>query len=153
VGGGRILGEACHLIDLARFLVDAPILEAVAHPLRGKWESDLSPDTAQISMEFEDGSIASIQYFANGHRSFPKERIEVFASGRILQLDNFRTLRAFGWSGFRASRNWFQDKGHAAGVMALLQAVRTGGPPPIPAQEVFEVSRFAIEVAESLSGQ
>jgi len=153
VGGGRILGEACHFIDLARFLVGAPIVAASGGAMRGKSGAVSSLDTAQISLEFEDGSIASIQYYANGHRSFPKERVEVFASGRILQLENFRVLRGFGYSGFRGFRTWRQDKGHAACVQAFLRAVESGGPSPIPAGEIFEVSRVAIDVAEGVRGR
>jgi len=151
VGGGRIIGEACHFIDLARFLVGARIVSASASGMRSGRESTLSPDTVHISLEFEDGSIASIQYYANGHRSFPKERVEAFASGRILQLENFRVLRGFGCPGFRRFRTWRQDKGHVACVQAFLTAVESGGPSPIPAEEIFEVSRVAIEVAEGLS--
>jgi predicted dehydrogenase len=151
VGGGRILGEACHLIDLARFLVGARIVGASARAMRGRSGVAPSQDTAQISLEFEDGSIACIQYYANGHRSFPKERVEVFASGRILQLENFRVLRGFGFPGFRGFRTWRQDKGHAACIRAFLRAVESGGPSPIPAEEIFEASRVAIEVVEGLS--
>ncbi len=153
VGGGRILGEACHFIDLARFLVGARIVGASAGAMRGGNGAAPSLDTVQISLEFEDGSIASIQYYANGHRSFPKERVEVFASGRILQMENFRVLRGFGCPGFRGFRTWRQDKGHAACVQAFLKAVRSGEPSPIPAEEIFEVSRVAIDVAEGLSGR
>jgi predicted dehydrogenase/threonine dehydrogenase-like Zn-dependent dehydrogenase len=153
VGGGRILGEACHFIDLARFLVGARIVGASAGAMRGRSGVAASLDTAQISLEFEDGSIASIQYYANGHRSFPKERVEVFASGRILQLENFRVLRGFGCPGFRGLRTWRQDKGHAACVQAFLRAVETGGPSPIPAEEIFEVSRVAIDVVEGFMGR
>lgn len=153
IGGGRILGEACHFIDLARFLVGARIVKASADAMRVSRAAAPNLDTAQITLEFEDGSIASIQYYANGHRSFPKERIEVFASGQILQLDNFRVLRGFGCPGFRSFRTWRQDKGHAACVQAFLRSIESGGPSPIPAEEIFEVSRFAIEVAESLGGR
>jgi predicted dehydrogenase len=153
MGGGRILGEACHLIDLARFLVGAGIVKASASAMRAGSGAAGAPDTVQISLDFEDGSIASIQYYANGHRSFPKERVEVFASGRILQLENFRVLRGFGWPGFRAFRTWRQDKGHAACVKAFLRAVASGGPSPIPADEIFEVSRVAIEAAEGFRGR
>lgn len=153
MGGGRILGEACHLIDLARFLAGAGIVKASASAMRAGSGVAGAPDTAQISLDFEDGSIASIQYYANGHRSFPKERVEVFASGRILQLENFRVLRGFGWPGFRVFRTWRQDKGHAACVKAFLTAVASGGPSPIPADEIFEVSRVAIEVAEGFGGR
>jgi predicted dehydrogenase len=152
-GGGRILGEACHYIDLARFLVGARIVKASTSAMRGRLGVAANWDTAQIALEFEDGSIASIQYFANGHRSFPKERIEVFASGWILQLENFRVLRGFGCPGLRTFRTWRQDKGHTACVQAFLKAVELGEAPPIPAGEIFEVSRVAIDVAESLLGR
>jgi predicted dehydrogenase len=150
IGGGRIVGEACHFIDLARFLVGEPITSVSAEVMR---TSSGTQDTAQISLKFLDGSIASIQYYANGHRSFPKERVEVFASGRILQMENFRLLRGYGWSGFRPYRTWKQDKGHVACMQAFLRAVSSGGSSPIPADEIFEVSKVAIEVAEGLRGQ
>lgn len=150
VGGGRILGEACHLIDLARFLIGKRIVKASGRAMRNDNNEPRSPDTAQISLEFEDGSIASIEYYANGHRSFPKERVEVFASGRILQLENFRILRGFGCPRFHTFRTWRQDKGQTACVQAFLKAASLGEPSPIPAEEIFEVSRIAIEVANSL---
>ena len=151
IGGGRILGEACHFIDLARFLVGARIVEARAEAMRPGRGPAHSLDTAHISVKFEDGSIASIQYYANGHGSFPKERIEVFASGRILQLENFRVLRGFGFRGFKSFRTWRQDKGHACCVQAFLNAISSGAPSPIPAAEIFEVSRIAIELVERLN--
>ena len=153
IGGGRILGEACHHIDLARFLVGSRIVGASAGAMRGCNGLPRTLDTTQISLEFEDGSIAVIQYYANGHRSFPKERVEVFASGRILQMENFRVLRGFGCPGFRGFRTWRQDKGQIACVQAFLKAVASGGPSPIPTEEIFEVSRVAIEVVESLMGR
>jgi predicted dehydrogenase len=149
IGGGRILGEACHFIDLARFLVGHRIVGANAEAMRS---SGATLDTAQISLCFEDGSIASIQYYSNGHRSFPKERVEVFAEGRILHLENFRILRGFGSPEFQTHRTWKQDKGQTACMQAFLQAVSSGEQSPIPAEEIFEVSGVAIEVAEGLRG-
>lgn len=148
-GGGRILGEACHLIDLARFLIGAPIVRAAASAMRPAAGTP-SPDTAQLTLNFADGSLASIQYYANGHRTFPKERVEAFAGGRMLQLDNYRVLRSFGWPKARGFRTWRQDKGHGACVRAFLEAVEQGGPAPIPAAEIFEVSRVAIELSVQL---
>lgn len=148
IGGGRVIGEACHFIDLARFLIGQPIRKAAAAAMRGNQQC---PDTAQITLEFEDGSLASLQYYANGHRSFAKERIEVFAAGKILQLDNFRVLRGYGWPGFRTFRTWKQEKGHAASVQAFLNAIKSGCSAPIPAQEIFEVSRITIEIAGYLT--
>ncbi len=73
----------------------------------------------------------------------------MFVGGRVLQLDNFRRLRGFGWSGFRRTRLWRQDKGQKAAPAAFLEAVRSGGPAPIPHDELLEVSRVTIEIADA----
>ena len=142
VGGGRVIGEACHFIDLLRFLAGAPITA---------WEKAAmeaaTGDTLSILLTFADGSTGTVHYFANGSKSFPKERLEVFVGGRVLQLDNFRKLTGFGWPGFRKMNLWRQDKGQRACAAAFVQALRTGGPTPIPFDEILEVSRVAIEVA------
>jgi len=87
-----------------------------------------------------------VHYFPNGHASFAKERIDVFAGGRILQLDNFRTLRGYGWSGLRQARRWRQDKGQTACVTAFIAAIRAGSSAPIPLEEILEVSRVTVAV-------
>ena len=142
-GGGRIAGEACHLIDLARFLVGAPITD-VRSTVMGASEP---ADTASISLVFEDDSLATVHYFANGSKRYPKERFEVFSGGRVLVNDNFRTMKAYGWPGVRTLRLRSQDKGHQAGVAAFLSAVRSGGPPPIPLDEILEVSEASLRAA------
>ncbi|MEM1297696.1 MAG: bi-domain-containing oxidoreductase [Pseudomonadota bacterium] len=149
VGGGRIVGEGCHFIDLARHLVGAPIasLQALALAPGGA----TPPDRVQMLIGFEDGSTATIQYLANGNKGFPKERIEVFAAGRILQLDNFRTLRGWGWPAFSTKRMWRQDKGNAAAVAAFCKAVRTGQA-AIPLDEILEVSRWSIRAQAMVQG-
>ncbi len=88
-----------------------------------------------------------MHYFANGTKAFPKERLEVFAAGRVLQLDNFRSLRGFGWPGFRRMNLWRQDKGQKACVRHFMNALASGGPSPIPLEDVLEVSRVSIEIA------
>lgn len=143
-GGGRILGEACHFIDIARFLAAAPIVEASVDVMA---DSAGIGDTATLSLRFGDGSIASIHYFANGNREVPKERIEVFQSGRIMVLDNFRSVKGFG-TGLKA-RSRTQDKGQARCVEAFLDSVRVGTRDPIPFEELLEVSRVTVELASA----
>lgn len=142
IGGGRTIGEACHFIDLLRFLACAPITA---------WgRADMvSPthDTVSLSLSFADGSIGTIHYFANGNKAFPKERLEVFASGGILQLDNYRKLTGFGWPGFSKMNLWRQDKGQKACAKAFVDAIEGKGPVPIPFEEIVEVSRISIELA------
>jgi hypothetical protein len=95
--------------------------------------------------------MAQVIYLANGHRAFPKERVEVFTAGRVLQLDNFRILRGFGWSGFRTMRLWRQDKGINACAAAFVDAIADGRSSPIPAAEVFEVAQATLEAADQLA--
>lgn len=142
VGGGRIIGEACHFIDLLRFLAGSRI---ASHQV-ARMDS-LTKDSVSISLKFEDGSMGVVHYFANGSKAFPKERLEVFAAGRVLQLDNFRKLQGFGWPGFTKMNLWRQDKGQKACAAAFVQAITTGGPAPIPLEEIFEVARVSIEVS------
>jgi predicted dehydrogenase len=109
----------------------------------------LTKDTISIQLEFADGSIGTIHYFANGSKAFPKERLEIFAAGSILQLDNFRRLTGFGWPGFKKMNLWKQDKGQNACVQAFVDALVQKKSAPICAQELFEVSRVAIKISES----
>jgi predicted dehydrogenase len=139
VGGGRIIGEACHFVDLLRHLADSEI----EHASIDRMQSTCG-DTATINLRFRDGSIGTIHYFANGSKAIPKERLEVFAGGRVLQLDNYRVLRGFGWPKFRTMRLWRQDKGQANCAAAFLGAI-TGNAdsslPLIPPAQLFEVGR------------
>jgi predicted dehydrogenase len=148
-GGGRILGEGCHFIDLLRYFAASPIVAASITTIGRGPAVAVRDDNASISLEFGDGSIGSVHYFANGSKEFPKERLEVFCDGAVLVLDNFVRLTGYGWRGFRNERLLRQDKGQAACIAAFVDAVRTGGPPPIPLDELIEVSRVSIRLAEA----
>lgn len=150
VGGGRIVGEACHFIDLMRFLAGTRIVGYDAVGLRPVSGGAPTKENATITLAFEDGSVGTIVYLANGHKTFPKERLEVFNGGRILALDNFRHLRGYGWPGFSKMNLRRQDKGQKACAAAFVDAVRSGGPSPIPLDEILEVSRVAVGVAAAL---
>lgn len=153
VGGGRIIGEACHFIDLMRFLAGSEIVSVQARRMGDNDFESITEDKATIILGFADGSFGTIHYFANGAASFPKERVEVFAAGRVLQLDNFRKLTGFGWPGFSKMNLWRQDKGQNACAAAFLQAIEQGSATPIPANEIFEVARVTIEAAQLLRAQ
>lgn len=142
-GGGRVIGEGCHFIDLLRHLVGQPITAWGRSSMVAA-----SQDTVTLNLQFADGSTGTIHYFANGAKLFPKERLEVFASGGVLQLDNYRKLTGFGWPGFKKMNLWRQDKGQRACAAAFLEALRSGGPAPISVEEIFEVSRISIELAQ-----
>ncbi|PCG09105.1 dehydrogenase [Sphingomonas ginsenosidimutans] len=152
IGGGRIIGEACHFVDLMRFLAGAPIVEVAARRIGDTPHLEVTEDKASITLGFADGSFGTIMYLANGAASFPKERIEVFAAGRVLQIDNFRRMTGFGWPGFRKQNLLRQDKGQAACAAAFVDSVKRGTP-AIPPAELFEVARATIEAAAILRRQ
>jgi predicted dehydrogenase/threonine dehydrogenase-like Zn-dependent dehydrogenase len=149
IGGGRIIGEACHFIDLLRHLAGAPIISHHVQKMGHGKGVAITDDKVSITLSFEDGSFGTIHYLANGANAFPKERLEVFAGGRILQLDNFRKLKGYGWPGFSNMNLWKQDKGQSNSAKAFLEAIRLGEACPIPASELFEVARITIEAAHS----
>jgi len=150
VGGGRIVGEVCHFIDLLRFLSGSPITGFQAAAIGNAGSNEVADDKASITLQFADGSIGTILYLANGHKSFPKERLEIFAAGRILQLDNFRRLEGYGWPEFGQMKLFRQDKGQKACATAFVRAIERGADSPIAFNELLEVSRVTIEIADAL---
>ena len=146
VGGGRIIGEGCHFIDLARFIAGSPIVTHQVAPMCGG-DGRLG-DCVAIQLTFADGSIGTIHYLANGSKSFPKERIEIFSAGKVLTCDNFRKSVEIG--GKRKLKTSGQDKGHKAELKAFADALSSGNGWPIPADELLEVSRVTIDVDAEL---
>lgn len=146
-GGGRIIGEACHFIDFARFLAGSPIKSVSGNVLQT--DHNNCYDTVSISISFDNGSIATVHYFANGHRSFPKERIEVFQAGKVFSLNNFSELAQYNTSK-QKSRVWKQNKGQVECCSVFVDAIEAGAQSPIPFPELMEVSKWTIEVANSL---
>jgi predicted dehydrogenase len=122
-GGGRLVGEACHFIDLLRYLAGCAIVSVQVVAIGAAPGVRVREDKASVTLGFADGSIGTIHYFANGHKAFPKERLEVFCAERILQLDNFRKLSGWGWPGFSGMGLWRQDKGQQACVEAFVRAI------------------------------
>ena len=151
-GGGRIVGEGCHFIDLLRFLAGAPITQVQGLQMGIAPGVTIREDKATISMAYADGSFGTVHYLANGHRSFPKERLEVFCGGSVLQLDNFRALHGFGWPGFTKLKLRRQDKGQSACAAAFIAAIQQGGAAPISADEIFEVTAATFDAVASLDG-
>ena len=148
-GGGRIIGECCHFIDLIRFLVGKKIVSINGQAMFSGSARDIMVDQSSITLGFENGSFGTILYLSNGASSFPKERVEVFTEGKVLQLDNFRKLKGFGWSGFKKMSLWSQDKGQNDCAAAFVAAVETGIP-CIPIEEIFEVARITIQANDIL---
>ena len=146
-GGGRIIGEGCHFIDFITFLVGAaPVcVSTVALPDGGKYRED----NLSMTFTFPDGSVGVVDYLANGDKSFPKERVEVFCGGRIAVLDDFRALEMIR-DGRRKTVKGTQDKGWRDEWVAFAKAIREGGEPPIPYEQLFGVTKASFAAAESL---
>lgn len=152
IGGGRIIGEGCHFIDLARHLAGATITSIHATSI-GRTAADKNPeDKALITLNFANGTVASIQYLANGHKSFPKERIEVFCGENIWRIDNFRRFESFGAARVRGSGPAGQNKGQEEMADAVMVTLREGGASPIPFGELVEVANHTIIADRLLRG-
>jgi predicted dehydrogenase/NADPH:quinone reductase-like Zn-dependent oxidoreductase len=149
IGGGRIVGEACHFIDFLTCLAGAsPVsVHAQALPDSGRYRQD----NVVITLTFPDGSLGTLTYLANGDRSLPKERLEVFCAGRVAVLDDFRALELI-QNGRRKSfvSRLRQDKGHQAAWESFVKAVKAGGPPPIPYDQLLGVTQAAFCALDSL---
>jgi len=149
VGGGRIIGEGCHFVDTLRFLAGACIERVRAAAVSGSPDG-VDEDKTALVLDFADGSLGVINYFASGHKAYPKERLEAFCDGKVLALNNFRQLRGHGWRRFRRMVLRRQDKGHRGAVEAFLRAVASGGPAPIPYDEVEEVTLATFAAVRSM---
>lgn len=142
IGGGRIVGECCHFIDLLRFFAGSPIIGHDIISMR-----DGVCDTATINLNFANGSIGTIHYFCNGHPSFPKERIQIFQNGLVIEIDNFRRSSGFGSRKLSGAQRFHQDKGQIGCARAFVEAISEGQASPIPFGEIVEVSRVSVELA------
>lgn len=150
IGGGRLLSEAIHFIDLLRFLAGHPITDVKATCLGPTKAVAVREDKLTLTLTFADGSIGTVHYFGNGAPDFPKERLEVFCAGRVVQIDNFKKMRAYNWPGFRTLNLFTMDKGHAAEIAAVIASGVAGQPSPIPFEEIREVMDAAFRALEAL---
>lgn len=147
VGGGRIVGEAIHWVDLARALTGSAIISLRLSVARTRDGCPID-DIAHLALSFADGSTAVVHYLASGARSFPKERIECFFDGKTIGIDNWRRLRRFGVRGPLLERTKAMNKGQREEMFAWKHAVIESGKPPIPVEELFEITRWSIRAAE-----
>ena len=148
-GGGRIIGEGCHFIDFLTFLVGSPPISVQAYglPDDGRYRED----NVIIVLVFSDGSLGTINYLANGDKAYPKERVEVFSSGRVAVLDDFRTLETVHQGKRQVSRSTLrQDKGHRGEWVAFSTAILSGGPAPIAYEQLFGVTEASFAIMDAL---
>jgi predicted dehydrogenase/threonine dehydrogenase-like Zn-dependent dehydrogenase len=147
VGGGRIIGEACHFIDLITYLTGSKVKSVCMNSLGTQPEENT--DNASILLKYENGTNAVINYFANGSKAYAKERIEVYNQERTLVLDNWRKLKGYGFNNFNSASSG-QDKGHQNQFNLLIESVKNGGESIIPISELVNTTLASFAAVESL---
>lgn len=147
VGGGRIIGEACHFIDLISYLTGSEV-ESVCMNAMGKNPNE-NTDNATILLKYKNGANGVINYFANGSKAYDKERLEVYSQERTLVMENWRKLTGYGFKGFRKAKSG-QDKGHSNQFKLLLESVTSGGKPIIPLNEIVNTTQASFAAIKSL---
>ena len=146
-GGGRIIGEACHFIDLCTYFTGSKVIEVCMNAMGP--DAQANTDNASILLKYENGSNAVINYFSNGSKTYSKERIEVHQQNSTLVLDNWRKLTGFGVRGFK-SKKTKQDKGHFNQFKQLLESVEKASGPSISWEEVLNTSKATLAAVDSL---
>ncbi|HEX2865981.1 MAG TPA: bi-domain-containing oxidoreductase [Ignavibacteriales bacterium] len=147
VGGGRIIGEACHFIDLCSYLTGSKVTQVCMNSLGT--DARENTDNATILLKYENGSNAVINYFSNGSKSYAKERVEVFSDERTFIIDNWRSVTGYGAKGFRNLKGK-QDKGHKAQFELLIKRINEGGKALIPFESLVNTTRASFAALESM---
>ena len=147
VGGGRLIGEACHLIDLISYLCKSEVVAVCAAALGTNPEKNT--DNASILLRYANGDLGTINYFANGSKAYSKERLEVYTQNKTAVMDNFRRTDFYGFSGSSKLKTKL-DKGHAAQFRLLTERLMNGGEPLIPLSSLINTSRASLAIVESI---
>lgn len=149
-GGGRIIGEVCHFIDLMQFFTDADPIQVFAQSIKSGSDKETDEDSVMINITFSDGSIGTVHYLAIGDKSFPKERLEVFGAGSVAVLDDFKTAtftRNNNSSKFASSG---QDKGHRTEVESFIASLQKNNTAPIPLNSLLLTTLTTFRALDSL---
>ena len=145
IGGGRIIGEGCHFVDLLVFLSGSTISDFSASKLGVNQK-----DTLTMNLSFANGSIGSIHYFSNGNRNLSKERLEIFFNNKVITLDNFIKLSGYGIKNFSNFKKFRQNKGHIECAKAFVESINQGIS-AIPIEQIYEVSETVIKINDLVS--
>lgn len=147
-GGGRIIGEACHYIDLITYLTGSKVVSVCMNAMGQN--PAVNTDNASILLKYANGDTGIVNYFSNGNKAYSKERLEVFSQGKTLIMDNFRTTKGYGTKGFSSMKTRL-DKGHSAQFKAYVSALKNGGGALIPFDEIVNTTKASFAAIESLT--
>ena len=148
-GGGRVIGEVCHFIDLLMFLSKSKIVGSKVNVLKNQINTPIINDNLTISLNFEDGSLGVINYFSNGHKMYQKEKLEIFSGGKVLLLEDYKSLKAWGFSNFNKKSLFFQDKGQIECTKLFINSLKKGID-LINFNEIYDVSKNSIIISEKI---
>ena len=146
IGGGRIIGEVCHFIDLCMHIAGGRIISVSANSMT---DAVLLNDTLTVNLSFSNGSVASVCYFSNGNKNLPKEYLEVYCAGQVAIIDDFKKITFYGGK-IKSSRLSNQDKGHKSEIIEFLQAIKNGTDSPISFEEIYQSTFATFAVIDSL---
>jgi predicted dehydrogenase len=146
-GGGRIIGEACHYVDLISYFTGSDVIEVCMNAMGTNPKT--STDNASIMLKYKNGSTGIINYFSNGSKKYAKERVEVYSLNRTFIIDNFRLTTAFGQAGFTKMKTSI-DKGHKAQFTSYLESIEKGSPSLIPFNSLINTTKASFAAIESL---
>ena len=146
IGGGRVIGEACHYIDLCSFLASGNVISVCMSSMNN--ESSQKTDNVSMLLKYDNGTNAVINYFSNGNKSYPKENIQVFTQQRILAINNWKELLAYGVKGF-SKMKVRQDKGHNEQFKLFVESVKKGTP-IIPFDSIINTTKASFAAIQSL---
>jgi predicted dehydrogenase len=147
IGGGRIIGEACHFIDLITYFTESKVKSVCMNAMG--INPDDNTDNASILLKYENGSTGVINYFSNGSKAYSKERVEIYSQDRTAIIDNFRQTTGYGFKGFSKLKTSL-DKGHKTQFTELIKRVKSGGEPLIPFDEIVNTTEASFAAIESL---
>ncbi len=147
VGGGRIVGEGCHFIDLLAFLAGAPVAR-VSAMMVGEGPA-VREDKMAMTLGFADGSVGTVNYYANGAKSYPKETLEVFSDGRVLRMENFRQTTGYGFKGFTRLKTWRQNKGHNEEIARFVEGVGQGSGAVMEYAEIENTTKASLAAVKA----
>ena len=149
-GGGRIIGEVCHFVDLIQYLVNSTPVQVFAVSLGKEGDGSQDDDSISVTIKFKNGSIGTINYLANGDSSVPKEYIEIFSTGRVAIIDNFKTLQLYQCGSMEKFQRATIDKGHREEVYRFLSAIRDGKESPIDFNDLVIATCTTFAIHKSL---
>ena len=151
--GSRFIGEAGHFLDVFAFLTESQPVSVTAKSLRPQNPTQEDLENLAVVVQYSDGSIGNLLYLTQGGIKVPKEFLEVFASGRTIQMHNFEYLQVFEGTAARKIKMGVLNKGQKEEMQAFVRAVQTGGPMPISIQSLFDTTLLTLSAWDSAANQ